>query len=114
MIPSADTLVVVEGERVTEIPDRSRYRRGQTPQTFRKWVLAQAYATFAARGLHCDPRPVTQVLDSQGQTLKDFTTQCEVAAGLGNALGDLDIGAARLGIAARVVVRHDDRVLLAR
>ncbi len=50
VIPSADTLVVVEGERVTEIPDRSRYRRGQTPQTFRKWVLAQAYATAAARG----------------------------------------------------------------
>ena len=39
--------------------------------------LAQAYATFAARGLHCDPRPVTQVLDSQGQTLKDFATECE-------------------------------------
>ncbi len=39
--------------------------------------LAQAYATFAARGLHCDPRPVTQVLDSQGQTLKDFGTECE-------------------------------------
>lgn len=39
--------------------------------------IAQAYATFAARGLHCDPRPVTQVLDSKGQTLKDFPTQCE-------------------------------------
>ena len=40
-------------------------------------TMAQSYATFAARGLHCDPRPVTAVLDSQGQTLKDFTTQCE-------------------------------------
>ncbi len=39
--------------------------------------LAQAYATFAARGLHCDPRPVTQVLDSSGQVLKDFASQCE-------------------------------------
>ena len=39
--------------------------------------MAQAYATFAARGLHCDPRPVTRVLDSQGQPLKDFSTQCE-------------------------------------
>jgi membrane peptidoglycan carboxypeptidase len=39
--------------------------------------IAQAYATFAARGLHCDPRPVTQVLDSSGQVLKDFSTQCE-------------------------------------
>ncbi len=39
--------------------------------------IAQAYATFAARGLHCDPRPVTQVLDSKGQTLKDFASECE-------------------------------------
>src|SRR5690349_18131870 len=39
--------------------------------------LAQAYATFAARGLHCDPRPVTQVLDSQNQPLKEYSTQCE-------------------------------------
>ena len=35
VIPSADTLVIVEGEEVVEIPDRSRYRRGQTPQVFR-------------------------------------------------------------------------------
>lgn len=40
-------------------------------------TMAQAYATFAARGLHCDPRPVTQVLDSSGQPLKDFSSQCE-------------------------------------
>ena len=39
--------------------------------------LAQAYATFAARGLHCDPRPVTEVLDAQGQPLKEFSTECE-------------------------------------
>ncbi|MDR7254639.1 membrane peptidoglycan carboxypeptidase [Nocardioides sp. BE266] len=40
-------------------------------------TMAQAYATFAARGLHCDPRPVTEVLDSSGQPLKDFSSQCE-------------------------------------
>ncbi|MBS2939922.1 penicillin-binding protein [Nocardioides sp. J2M5] len=40
-------------------------------------TMAQAYATFAARGLHCDPRPVTAVLDSQGQPLKEFSSQCE-------------------------------------
>ncbi|MDZ5664155.1 transglycosylase domain-containing protein [Nocardioides sp. S-58] len=39
--------------------------------------IAQAYATFAARGLHCEPRPVTQVLDSSGQVLKDFAPDCE-------------------------------------
>ena len=43
VIPSADTLVVVEGDVVTEIPERARYRRGQTPQTFRASVLAHAY-----------------------------------------------------------------------
>jgi membrane peptidoglycan carboxypeptidase len=40
-------------------------------------TMAQAYATFAARGLHCDPRPVTSVLDSSGETLKDFAPTCE-------------------------------------
>ena len=50
VIPSADTLVIVEGEDVVEIPDRSRYRRGQTPQTFRVGVLEQAYAAAAAAG----------------------------------------------------------------
>ncbi len=44
VIPSADTLVIVEGEDVVEIPDRGRYRRGQTPQVFRKAVLTHAYA----------------------------------------------------------------------
>jgi len=50
VIPSADTLVIVEGEDVAEIPDRSRFRRGQTPQTFRVGVLEKAYAAAEAAG----------------------------------------------------------------
>ncbi len=50
VIPSADTLVVVEGDDVVEIPERSRFRRGQTPQTFRKAVLALAYERAMASG----------------------------------------------------------------
>jgi ribitol-5-phosphate 2-dehydrogenase (NADP+) / D-ribitol-5-phosphate cytidylyltransferase len=50
VIPSADTLVIVDGDEVVEIPDRARYRRGQTPQVFRKAVLARAYAAAAAAG----------------------------------------------------------------
>ncbi len=50
VIPSADTLVIVEGDDVVEIPDRSRYRRGQTPQTFRVGVLAEAYEAAARAG----------------------------------------------------------------
>jgi 2-C-methyl-D-erythritol 4-phosphate cytidylyltransferase len=50
VIPSADTLVIVDGERVVEIPERSRYRRGQTPQVFRFSVLQRAYDAAAAAG----------------------------------------------------------------
>lgn len=50
VIPSADTLVVVEGGVVVEIPDRSRFRRGQTPQVFRVGVLKRAYEAAATAG----------------------------------------------------------------
>ena len=38
--------------------------------------MAEAYATFAARGLHCDSRPVTQILDSTGTVIKNYDSQC--------------------------------------
>ena len=57
------------------------------PQKVPSWILgvsdvdpltmAQAYATFAARGMHCDPRPVTEVLDSDDAPIADFSSQCE-------------------------------------
>jgi len=50
VIPSADTLVVVDGDDVVEIPERARYRRGQTPQSFRYRVLRQAYDAAQAVG----------------------------------------------------------------
>ncbi|HYK95364.1 MAG TPA: bifunctional cytidylyltransferase/SDR family oxidoreductase [Candidatus Dormibacteraeota bacterium] len=50
VIPSADTLVVVEGEIVVDIPERARFRRGQTPQAFRSGILARAYAGAQAAG----------------------------------------------------------------
>ena len=50
VIPSADTLVIVDGEDVVEIPDRGRYRRGQTPQTFLVGVLKRAYAAAEQAG----------------------------------------------------------------
>jgi 2-C-methyl-D-erythritol 4-phosphate cytidylyltransferase len=50
VIPSADTLVIVEDDQVVEIPDRGRYRRGQTPQTFRKRTLTEAYEAAERAG----------------------------------------------------------------
>ncbi len=40
-------------------------------------TMASAYATFAARGMHCAPRPVTWVRDSAGHTVKRFHKRCE-------------------------------------
>ena len=38
--------------------------------------MAEAYATFAGRGLHCDSRPVTAIEDATGHTVKDYPAQC--------------------------------------
>jgi membrane peptidoglycan carboxypeptidase len=38
--------------------------------------MAEAYATFAGRGLHCDSRPVTSIEDSAGNTVKSYPSQC--------------------------------------
>jgi membrane peptidoglycan carboxypeptidase len=40
-------------------------------------TMASAYATFAARGKHCDPRPVTAVLDSRGNPVDTFPEHCQ-------------------------------------
>jgi len=38
--------------------------------------MAEAYATFAARGLHCTSRPVTAIEDMAGNTLKEYPAKC--------------------------------------
>ncbi len=38
--------------------------------------MAEAYATAAARGLHCDSRPVTEILDSAGNQIRDYPSTC--------------------------------------
>ena len=42
-VPSADTIIEVEGDFISNIPDRSRLRRGQTPQAFDIRVIRTAY-----------------------------------------------------------------------
>ncbi|MGQ4514089.1 SDR family NAD(P)-dependent oxidoreductase [Streptomyces sp. DW26H14] len=51
-IPSADTIIVTrthgeDGEFITDIPDRSRLRRGQTPQAFKLSTIRRAYEAAA-------------------------------------------------------------------
>lgn len=39
--------------------------------------MAEAYATFAARGVHCDSRPVTAILDAAGNQIKEYPDTCQ-------------------------------------
>ncbi len=39
--------------------------------------MASAYATVAARGLHCDARPVARILNSDGRVFKTYPKKCQ-------------------------------------
>ncbi|MDF1603580.1 transglycosylase domain-containing protein [Nocardioides sp. YIM 152315] len=39
--------------------------------------MAEAYATFAARGLHCDSVPITSISDSRDNVLKKYGSSCQ-------------------------------------
>jgi membrane peptidoglycan carboxypeptidase len=64
--------------------------------------LANGYATVAASGTHCEPTPVTAVLDQNGQPLKDATgkvidtgdhcTPNAIAPGVANTLANMMLG----------------------
>ena len=40
-------------------------------------TMAGAYATFAARGVYCAPRPVTEILNSNGKAIQSYPQQCK-------------------------------------
>lgn len=64
VIPSADTLVVVDDAgMITDIPNRARFRRGQTPQGFHVGVLRAAY-------VEADADPAFQATDDCSVVLK--------------------------------------------
>ena len=66
VVPAADTVVVLddEGEQVVSMPDRDRVRLHQTPQGFRRGLLADAWAqlTNGADGVPVPTDDVTAVL----------------------------------------------------
>jgi membrane peptidoglycan carboxypeptidase len=41
--------------------------------------MAEAYATFGARGLHCDAHPVTSIDDAQGHEIHKYDDKCDQA-----------------------------------
>ena len=38
--------------------------------------MSEAYATFAARGMHCDSRPVSEILDSAKNLVREYPSKC--------------------------------------
>jgi membrane peptidoglycan carboxypeptidase len=72
--------------------------------------LAGAYATFAARGLHCDARPVVSIDDSNGHQLKSYPTQCQqvLAAPVADAVNDVLRGVmAPTGFGANLILNQE-------
>ncbi|WP_183094221.1 penicillin-binding protein [Nocardioides stalactiti] len=53
--------------------------------------LAEAYASFAARGKHCDALPVTKIEDNQGNLLKQYEPKCtqELPGPVADAVNDV-------------------------
>ncbi|BBH17679.1 penicillin-binding protein [Nocardioides baekrokdamisoli] len=53
--------------------------------------MAEAYATVAARGLHCSALPVTEIDDSTGAVVKKYDPKCEqvMPQGVADAVNDV-------------------------
>ena len=65
--------------------DRPRHATSSPPFTLGvtdidPLTMAGAYATFAARGEHCEPRPVTAILNSNGKVIEDYPERVQAAA----------------------------------
>ena len=61
VIPSADTLVVMDGSIIEDIPDRSKIKRSQTPQAFHFQTLREAHLKTTQTNSTDDVRPVFEL-----------------------------------------------------
>ena len=65
--------------------------------------MAGAYATFAARGKHCDARPVTSISDAGGNVLKSYDPTCKqvLPEPVADAVNDILRGVQETGFGAQ-------------
>ena len=70
------------GVRLTN-PTTSKHGLAERVPTFTLGIadaspleMSEAYATFAARGMHCASRPVTQILDKAKNVVKEYPSEC--------------------------------------
>jgi membrane peptidoglycan carboxypeptidase len=59
--------------------------------TYSSLDLANAYATVAAHGMHCDPMAITRVTDSEGNSIRVPRSECEqvLEPGLADTITDI-------------------------
>ena len=67
-VPNGDN----ENENTNEVPS---FTLGVTSVS--TLDMAAAYASAASGGEYCEPRPVNEILDSAGEVIKKYETQCE-------------------------------------
>jgi len=79
------------------LPDKHGYGAERTPSftlgtpNVSPLEMAEAYSTFAARGLHCNARPVTSIDDSAGNLLKEYPQSCQqlLPSAVADAVNDI-------------------------
>lgn len=98
-VASSDTVVVVDGDRVTEMPSRERLRRFQTPQGFRLGTLLRAYEVAGPNATATDDCGIVH------QALPDVPIV--IAPGTEDNIKVTHPG--DLAIAAQIAARHDAR-----
>jgi membrane peptidoglycan carboxypeptidase len=61
--------------------------------------MAGAYATLAARGVHCDNRPVTKILNSDHKVFKSYPKKCKqvIQANTADTINDILVGLMKPG-----------------
>ncbi|MDN4161388.1 transglycosylase domain-containing protein [Nocardioides abyssi] len=71
--------------------------------------MAEAYATFAARGLHCDSRPVLAIEDARGNLLKEYPQECQqvIQETTADAINDILRGVIDGGFASAQALGRD-------
>ncbi|MDO9454472.1 transglycosylase domain-containing protein [Nocardioides sp.] len=64
--------------------------------------MAEAYATFAGRGVHCESRPITSIEDANGNLLKKFNARCSkvMSTSTADAVNDILRGVIEGGFAS--------------
>ncbi|MEU0316877.1 penicillin-binding protein [Nocardioides sp. NPDC006273] len=64
--------------------------------------MAEAYATFGARGKHCDSIPVNEILDANDKVIKKYEPKCQqvMAKGTADAVNDILRGLLEGGFAS--------------